>query len=97
MNKEIRNAKITSTMLGFEDHGILTCMLHLDYGSLHQGFGGYSLKYYGIEFIEKVLRAVGVETWEELRGKHVRVESDNLKVYRIGHIIEDRWYEPEGR
>jgi hypothetical protein len=93
--KEIKNAKITSTMLGFEDHGILTCMLHLDYGGMNQGFGGYSLKYYGIEFIEKVLRAVGVETWEELRGKHVRVEADNLKVYRIGHIIENRWYEPE--
>ena len=29
---EIKNAKIESTMLGTEDHGIMTCYLYLDYG-----------------------------------------------------------------
>ena len=38
---EIRNAVIQSTMLGYEDHGILTCFLHLDYSGAGQGFGGY--------------------------------------------------------
>jgi hypothetical protein len=41
---ETRNAVIIGTMLGIEDHGILTCYVYLDYGdSGHQGFGGYSL------------------------------------------------------
>lgn len=41
---EIKNAKITSTTLGHEDHGIFTCMIYLDYGdSSGQGFGGYAL------------------------------------------------------
>ena len=36
------NARITATMLGIEDHGILTGMLYLDYGGGFQSFGGYS-------------------------------------------------------
>lgn len=42
MHKEI--AKITSTALGYEDHGILSSMLFVDYGGgTCQGIGGYSL------------------------------------------------------
>ena len=37
------NARITSTMLGIEDHGILTCMLHLQQEGCGQAFGGYRL------------------------------------------------------
>ena len=92
---EIKNAKISGTVLGFEDHGILTCMLYLDYGGTHQGFGGYSLKHYGVDFIAQILRVVGVERWEDLIGKHVRVFANHDKVKSIGHIIEDRWYQPE--
>ncbi len=41
---ETKNAKITDTMLGIEDHGILSCMLYLSYGDHGgQGFGGYAL------------------------------------------------------
>lgn len=41
---KIVNAKIDGTMLGVEDHGIMTCYLHLDYGDGgHQAFGGYSM------------------------------------------------------
>lgn len=43
MLREIINAKIERTSLGYEDHGILTGMLYLDYGWGGQGFGGYSL------------------------------------------------------
>ena len=32
--EEIKNAVIDNTMLGFEDHGILTCYLFLNYGIL---------------------------------------------------------------
>lgn len=36
-------AKITKAFLGFEDHGILTIMLSLDFGGSGQGAGGYAL------------------------------------------------------
>lgn len=38
MVPETKNARIESTMLGREDHGILTFMLHLSYGG--SGHGG---------------------------------------------------------
>ena len=41
--EEIKNAIITGTYLGIEDHGILTFWLYLDYGGSGQGFGGYQL------------------------------------------------------
>ena len=37
------NAKIIKTMLGYEDHGIMTCYLTLEQQSSGQGFGGYGL------------------------------------------------------
>jgi hypothetical protein len=104
---EIRNAVIKSTMLGLEDHGIMSCMLHLDYGGTCQGFGGYALDEwneplkarigtgYGLEFIKRILATVGVESWEKLSGSHVRVESNWGKVFRIGHFLEDRWFNPD--
>lgn len=76
-------ARIESTMLGYEDHGILTAFVHLDYGGAGQGAGGYSLDSYSDTegrrvahagcgaFIAGVLQAVGVRQWEDLKGKHV--------------------------
>lgn len=110
MNIETKNAVITGTMLGIEDHGIMSCMVFLDYGGGGQAFGGYSLdtpikdaagKFlrregtaYGMEFIARVLRATGAESWEKLKGTHVRVRADYGKVHAIGHIIKDQWFDP---
>jgi hypothetical protein len=101
---EIKNAVIEGTMLGYEDHGILTCMLHLNYGGSGQGFGGYALDSYdgndrigtayGMEFVRRILKTVGVEKWEDLKRKHVRVKAEWGKVHSIGHIIEDIWFTP---
>jgi hypothetical protein len=78
-------AKITSTALGYEDHGIFTCVLHVDYGGTSQGVGGYALdrydedkrvrvgSVYGMEFIARILRAAGVERWEQLKGRTIFV------------------------
>lgn len=92
------NARIQKTMLGFEDHGIFTCMVTLEFKSTTvQGFGGYSMNgasNFGGQFIQEILRAVGVEEWEKLPGKHVRVRRDNSSIVAIGNIIEDRWFEP---
>ena len=105
------NAKIESTMLGIEDHGIMTFMIYVDTGSYHIGFGGYALDEYseeektrvgskiGMEFISRILDVVGVGKWEDLKGKHIRlcVEGKNggTKVMGIGNIIEDNWFYPK--
>lgn len=104
---EIRNAKIEEVSLGYEVHGILTCYLFLDYGSSSQSFGGYALDIwhkeagerfgtaYGMEFVRSILDVVGVEKWEDLKGKNIRVKSESRKIHAIGHIIKDKWFEPE--
>jgi hypothetical protein len=111
MNKEpeTKNAKIKSTYLGIEDHGIFTAYLDLDYGGSGQGFGGMSLdgppgdggegnrigSAYGAEFIMRVLRTLEVGSWEKLPGTHCRALSSWGKVHSIGHILKDQWFNPE--
>ncbi len=88
-----KNAKITSTMLGIEDHGIMTFRLHLDYGGGGQGFGGYGLSdnHKGIKVIKEVLRVVGVREWEDLPGKLIRVRAESSKVHSIGNALDECW------
>ncbi len=101
---ETKNAKITGTTLGREDHGIMTAYINLDYGgSSCQSAGGYGFDEYnkkkdcregtafGMEFIMRVLEVVGVDRWEDLKGKHIRVKADHCGVEAIGHITDNRW------
>lgn len=98
---ETTNAIIKRTELGKEDHGIFTFFLHLDYGHSGQGAGGYSLSqsidgedWFVPSFgglINEILNTVGVENWEDLPGKHIRVRYDRSKVHEIGHFLDDRW------
>lgn len=105
---EVKNAVISRTTLGYEDHGILSAYVGLDYGGSVQSFGGYALdKYdaglkrrigtaYGTEFIIRVLRVLGVDSWEKVKGQHCRARASTEHVYAIGHILEDRWFNAEG-
>lgn len=107
MNPEIRNAVIKSTMLGYEDHGIFSCMLYLDYGGSGQGFGGYGLDTYdnktkkrkgtayGLAFIAKILDTLEIEKWEDLPNTHCRADATFGKINGIGHILKDQWFYPE--
>jgi len=94
---KVKNAVIKNTMLGVEDHGILTFILHLDYGGEGQGAGLYSLgsgkprSYVTMQIIEDILKIVGVDSWEELPGKHIRVKASHSKVYAIGNVLKDKW------
>lgn len=88
--RTIKNAKIKSTFLGYEDHGIPTFFINLDYGGGGQSYGGYDLRYYGIEIILEILKTLKADSWENLPDI-IRVDSDYEKIYRIGHIIEDQW------
>lgn len=102
----IENARITSTMLGKEDHGIMTFDIFLDFGNGQCGFGGYALDGWddkknkrvasgvGLQAIIEILDVVGVSKWEELPGKYVRCESEGWggRVLSIGNIIKDKWF-----
>lgn len=109
MNKQ--NAIIESTTLGYEDHGIFTCFLFLKLEVGNQGFGGYGLDEWdeklqkridkqglGTEFVKAILETVGVEKWEDLKGKHIRILKEdtwNSNITGIGHYLEDKWFEPK--
>ena len=77
-------AKIESTFLGIEDHGILTAWLTFDYGnSSVQSAGMYAYDQH-IEgkkrrqghpslavFVRGVLEICGVDQWEKLKGRTI--------------------------
>ena len=89
------NAIIKGVHLGYEDHELLTCWLYLDQPGSTQGFGGWSIQANAGFWIKRILDTVGVQSWDKLQGKHVRVEGSNTGISGIGHIIEDRWFYPK--
>lgn len=104
---EIHNALITGTMLGFEDHGIMTFFIYLEWDG-GVGFGGYALDEYdkekqqrmgvgySLDLLKEIMDVVGVETWEKLKGKHVRVDSEGWggKALGLGNLLKDEWIYP---
>ncbi len=105
-NMEIKNAIISSVSLDTGDRGLLTAWIHLDYGGAGQGFGGYvlylpkSFKHHKLlshagHFIFRSMEIAGVESWEKMKGKTVRVEiGDDGLIKAIGHIVKDDWFSP---
>lgn len=92
---EIKNAKITGTSLGFDEH--YSFWVNLSYGdSSGQGFGGYAL---GGKFTEYVIRGILTTIldhgkWEDLKGKPCRAKIEEGKIIAIGHYLEDKWFDP---
>lgn len=105
----IVNAKIVSTMLGVEDHGIMSFMLFVEWPNAGCGFGGYALDHHNGEAeerrgdghayqaIREILSTLGVASWEKLAGTLIRIEDNGPggRLTKIGHIIEDRWFDIE--
>lgn len=105
---ECKNAIITGASLSNADHGVLSAWVHLSYGdSGGQGFGGFALYLpdsykhhkkgspYAGHFIWRVMEIADVSEWSQLTGKTVRVKADHSKVYCIGHIVKNDWFNPE--
>lgn len=104
---EIKNAKIRSTMLGREDHGIMTFMIFVEFDrGTCCGVGGYAIdrcegdhetrvfSASGLEAISKILDVVGVDKWEDLPGKYIRFKDNGWgsTIDEIGNIMEDKWF-----
>lgn len=103
---KIKNAKITNTMLGREDHGIFTFMIDVEFENCGCGIGGYALDYYdkdinkrlfstkSLEVISKILDVVGVDKWEDLKGNYIRIKDNGWgsTIDEIGNLMENKWF-----
>lgn len=104
----IRNAKITNTVLGREGHGIFTFEIFIEFSGCTCACGGYALDEPGydkdnaiirvyskksMEIIGKILDVVGVDTWEELPNKYIRIVDNGwgTSVDEIGNLMEEKW------
>lgn len=106
--EEIKNAKIISTQITMADHGVLSFYLTLEGGGWGVGYGGYVIghgylgskefsgdKGEGLEAMMRIMDVVGVDTWEDLAGKLIRVKCEGWgePVKVIGNIMEDKWFD----
>lgn len=105
---EIKNVKIINVSLTMADHGCLTFYLTLEGDGWGVNYGGYCIGFGflgsdsftaknggGLVAIMKIMDTVGVERWEDLKGKYIRIvdEGWGSSVKKIGNIIEDKWFD----
>ena len=107
MKGEIKNAKITGVTLSMADHGCLTYGIAVEgegcgfvYGGYCLGHGYIGAKQFdasgkGLEAMMRVMDAVGVERWEDLKGRYIRYVDPGWggTVDKIGNIVEDKWFD----
>ena len=107
----IENALIEKVDLSMADYGCLTLAMTLQGGGWGVTYGGYCLgKGYlgadddffdgsaaGMEYLMRIMDTVGVERFQDLKGKYVRVATrgwgDQVKI--IGNILKDKWFDAE--
>ena len=108
MAMEILNAKITSTSITMAEHGCLTFWVTVEGGGWGVSIGGYSIghgylgadKFHGygpgLEAMMRIMDVVGVDKWEDLKDKYIRVEIDGWTggtVKKFGHITNNKWFD----
>lgn len=102
---EIRNARIASALIGFDEHNELGVTLKLGYCGGGLSFGGSGLyvhdghkhhSKWGLagHFIYRCLEIAGAYDWTEIPGKTIRIKIDGGGIYSIGHIIDEDWFTP---
>lgn len=104
----IENARITSVDLSMADHGILTLQIAIKGDGWGCCLGGYILgngclgaKEFngspkGIEEIMRIMDVIGVNKFNDMVGKYIRVEKGEGWgdiIHKFGNIIEDKWFD----
>lgn len=106
---KIENALITNADLSMADYGCLTLAITLDGGGWGVVYGGYCLGHgylgaddfdgsaSGLESIMRIMDVVGVERFQDLKGKYVRVATKGWggSVKIIGNILKNQWFDAE--
>lgn len=105
---KVKNAKITNVDLSMADHGCLDMSMTMDGGGWGCVFGGYALgngylgadtfrgTAAGLEYIMRVMDIIGVEKFNQLKGKYARcVFDDSQRIVMIGHITSNKWFDPK--
>lgn len=105
MATEKRIAKIESSFIGFEDHGLLTASLTFNYGGsgqsiahrifgaadeTHEPEGWHRGHEMGMDFIRRLLLACGVNSWERIVGRTVLVTGDWSNVFVVEPLPTER-------
>lgn len=93
---QIENGTITGADIFVEDHGCLTFSLDIEFDGSRQAYGGYSLDNdKGGPWIHKLLDALKVNAWSQLKGRTIRVRRDNTGglIRAVGHAVKDSWFE----
>lgn len=103
---ETLNAKIKDTKLGFLGNDLLTfslilevqggggvCVGHYAMSQYDKNKGKMVGSAYGSSVIMRILQVVGVDTWEELKGKYIRIKDCHIgdTVEAIGNLMEEDW------
>lgn len=83
----IENAIIENTFLGFRD-AVFTFSLTLRYENTRQVCTEPIPE---VKLIGEVLKIAEINCWENLRGRVLRSKHSYIKVYSIGHIINNQW------
>ena len=106
--EKIINAQIKSTRFCFKS-GCLTFEVFFEHQKGSQSIGDYCIGHgsmytdkeenitgtkKGAEAMARIMWAVGVKSWEDLKGKYCRVKFDeeNGRLTSVGHIVKDKWF-----
>lgn len=104
---DIRNAEIKNVDLSMADHDVLTLQMTLEGDGWGVVYGGYVLGHgylgaeefdgsaKGLESIMRIMDVVGVERFNDMQGKCIRVATKGWgsSVKIIGNLIKDKWFD----
>lgn len=100
--RSIMNARIESARVELARGFALTIWIHVEHESGSQGFGGYCLTNvtkspmpHLAAWTAALFTMFGVERFEDMVGQACRVDADFGRIYRIGHLLKDDWFDPE--
>ena len=106
---EVKNAQITDTFLGYNENGFVTFFIHVVWNKdFSCNLGGMPMDQEAVANLCGVLKTVGVQNWEGLKGKLVRIAVEEVTAEdtkgadgetgirvanKIGNILDEDWFD----